>query len=269
MADDSSTPEETGAQRQSQSAFAQLERAREAARTAKLLHTAQAEIDQQRDRAEQATGLARLIEDVVCRGLELRRELVKCGDPRPYDDPTAFRFPAGSDGRALGARCHEWVGEVEACLTRWLPNRVNPNGDFMNALRAGVRSRRDKQCVQAPFVEYVDSLLLELRAIAPTVHILSFDMDQHIRDELTGGELDHAEQLLQIEGQHEEAILRAAGVIAGVALERHLLHIADMANKALPEGERRTFDKSGDGITACLAPQRNLAHAYFGMHDGI
>lgn len=73
---------------------------------------------------------------------------------------------------------------------------------------------------------------------------------QNIHAALAGDELAQAEQLLEFESSIPEVLLRAAGVIAGVVLERHLRCAVEQRNQSLAEHERYPFGKSKDGIRA-------------------
>ena len=97
-------------------------------------------------------------------------------------------------------------------------------------------------------VRDIEALLDELRSVLPELTIMTADIREQIRTQLTGDELDHAEQLLSVQGQHEEAILRAAGVIAGVVLERHLSDLVDKTNPTVPAGVQYTRNPKADGM---------------------
>jgi hypothetical protein len=87
-------------------------------------------------------------------------------------------------------------------------------------------------------VRNVEVLLDGLRGIVPQLEVLSYDASRDFRAQLTGDELDHADQLLEIQGQHQEAILRAAGVVAGVVLERHPGYLVDLVNSTLAPADQ-------------------------------
>jgi len=84
--------------------------------------------------------------------------------------------------------------------------------------------------------------------VVPHLEALSHDVERRVRAELVDAELDEAQRLLETPGEHEEAMLRAAGIIAGVVLERHLADVIDKVNDTLGEPQRYTPDAGRDGI---------------------
>ena len=213
----------------------------------KFLREAQEEIDDHRremaGRAKDGNDLRKLLDDVILDGLEIRFQLLQCAQVAS-ENPDSFTFPSGRTGRELTTKCQVWLAKVEACISRWRKHRWQSIERGFSHLSALVRPGGGTTVVGIPFVEDTERILDELRGIVPQLQIMNFDIDRRVREQLTGDELNHAEQLLQIEGQHEEAILRAAGVIAGVVLEGHLANIVRQQNRRIPEADHYNFDKS-------------------------
>ena len=84
--------------------------------------------------------------------------------------------------------------------------------------------------------------------VIPRLEALAADVERRVRAELAEAELDHAERLLEMEGGHEEAMIRAAGIIAGVVLERHLAEVISKVNETLEQPQKYTPDAKRDGI---------------------
>ena len=84
--------------------------------------------------------------------------------------------------------------------------------------------------------------------VVPRLEALALDVERRVRAELAEAELDHANRLLEMQGAHEEAMVRAAGIIAGVVLERHLADVIDSANETLEPPQQYTPDAKRDGI---------------------
>ena len=188
-----------------------------------------------------------LIDGIIGTGLELRYTLLQCSQEKT-EYPCTFKFPSGSEGRLLETKCRIWVDQVEACFARWRRHRWTQFQASCGALRAHVAPGEHNSCPS--LVGHVEELVDEIRCIIPQLEVMSVDDKRVFRDRLTGDELDHAQQLLAIEGQHEEAILRAAGVIAGVVLETHLSETLDCLNATLPNARRYTRSPKKDGLAS-------------------
>lgn len=85
--------------------------------------------------------------------------------------------------------------------------------------------------------------------VIPHLEALELDVERRVRARLAREELFHAEQMLEMKGSHEEAMLRAAGVIAGIVLERHFSDIVDKVNAKLSPAKPYTHSKN-DGISS-------------------
>jgi hypothetical protein len=174
---------------------------------------------------------------VIAEGLDLRAKLLPYAQPHTSDTITlnGLTLPEGRAGQELTTKSRVWLDQVEACISRWKRHRWPLIILTINSLRLCLEPRGILNLYR---VSLIDSLLDELRGIGPQQRILQYQVQKEVRLALTGDELDHAEQMLALKGRHEEAILRAAGVIAGVVLERHLSFIVDTMNSRLPEKER-------------------------------
>jgi len=163
---------------------------------------------------------------------------------------------SSSAARTLYNDAYLWVRQVQVCIARWQKASLRyvsaRAGELMGLLDGSLRSRFAAPPIYgAEDPELImDDLLNELGCIIPVLRIRALRLRKRIRESLTGDELDHAEQLLRIEGQHEEAILRAAGVIAGVVLETHLSGLIDEVNVARPEDGQYERGSKRDGITS-------------------
>lgn len=180
------------------------------------------------------------IDAVIKEGDNLKRNLT------PFAG-TAFALPKDAPARQVVTELRVWLDEVEACISKWKKYRWNRAQYWTTHLRLHLRQG---QFVYSSCLDTIQELQDELRGIIPQQRILSYRIENEIRSQLTGDELDHASQLLSISGQHEEAILRAAGVIAGVVLERHLCTIIDRENDTLSATERFQHNKKTDGIVS-------------------
>ena len=84
--------------------------------------------------------------------------------------------------------------------------------------------------------------------LLPRLEALERDVHRRLRGSLTNDQLDQAMQLLQTPGAHDEAMGRAAGIIAGVVLNRHLSDLVDKVNDTLGPREQYKRSIERDGI---------------------
>ena len=213
----------------------------------------QEEIDEHKqrmaERAQEGNDLLNLIEGIILRGLEIRLQSLLYVTT---SNASKIIIPTGREGREFMTKRESWLAEVEGCITKWRKYRWGYLQKLIRDFNYRVVSdgKASALMIGDSPLRTLEKILDELRCIVPQVRILTFKTKQRIRQQLTGDELNHAEQLLEIEGQHEEAILRAAGVIAGVVLENHLASVVHQQNAKIPEAKDQ-YDFSGtNAITA-------------------
>lgn len=192
--------------------------------------------------------------------------LVGREEPRAYDDyvwnPSDEEF---EKQRALSQRYEVWFNTTSVLITAYMPNRwdsfasayadvkkslgppryhAEKAGDQFDAERVTTSLYRDLASALDPQVHL-------LRAVPHVVTVRRHQLKQSIGAELVGSEVDHAEQLLNLEGSVPAAINRAAGIIAAIALEKHLKLVADAYNDNVSRqghGEDRIRYRGEDGI---------------------
>ncbi len=184
-----------------------------------------------------------IIDDLIEEGARLRQWMVLSWQDGQGRMPDLFQFGRDETTAEMVTRLHVWANSIQSCTLKWRPHKLERVNPYVHSMQNSVLPGGVFGAKHGGPLLCIDRLLTELRSIVPHMEIMSADIERQAIDALTGDELDHASQLLEIPGRHEEAILRAAGIIAGVVLERHLKALARQVHATLPEQDRLDLDK--------------------------
>ena len=186
------------------------------------------------------------------------------GEKRPdfYDDwgwtPTREQKELQ---RSIISRYEVWFNTTSALVFQYLPNRWDdfaiPYPYVKSILEcettmphpAGKRFDDDFRIQQhRRFSQSFDRQVDILLAVPEVVRTKALHLRRLVMNQMVSADLDRAEKLLQGAGEGGESLVRAAGVIAGVALEKHFKLVADEHNGQCSAAEDEIAYSDEDGI---------------------
>jgi len=186
------------------------------------------------------------------------------GEKRPefYDDwawsPTRDQH---EQQRSIVSRYEIWFNASSTLMYQYLPNRwddfaapypyIKDILECNNTMPHQAGKRFDQQYrvqqhrrLTESFDRQVDLLL----SVPDVVRTRALRLQKLIGVDIISADLDRAERLLDVKGTTRDAITRAAGIIAAVALEKYLKLVADEYNSRRTS-EQETIDYTDeDGI---------------------
>lgn len=163
--------------------------------------------------------------------------------------------------RSIIQRYEIWFNTSGELVAAYLSNRWNdfslPYKDITNTLDCNNvmahkidedfnEKHRDRQYEN--LIVGLDKQINLLLSIPEVLKARAYNIKQSVGTELIGTDLDHAEQLLNMQGTVPSAIYRAAGIISAIALEKHLKLLTDAYNENLPEDRKKISYDGNDGI---------------------
>ena len=186
------------------------------------------------------------------------------GEKRPdfYDDwgwtPTREQR---EQQRAIISRYEVWFNSVSTLVYQYLPTRWDDFAipyPYVKSIMecettmphpAGKRFDDDFRTQQhRRFSQSFDRQADILLAVPEVVRTKALHLRRLVVNQTVSADLDCAEKLLQAAASGGEAMVRAAGVIAGVALEKHLKLVADEHNGQCSAAEDEIAYGDEDGI---------------------
>ena len=186
------------------------------------------------------------------------------GEKRPefYDDwgwtPTREQR---EQQRAIISRYEVWFNASAALVYRYLPNRwddfavVYPYVKSILACEsvmphaAGKRFDEEYRTQQhRRFSQSFDHQVDILLSVPAVVRTKGLHLRMLVGKDLVKGSLDRAEKLLEAAAEGSDVLVRAAGVVASVALESHLKLMADDYNNRCTSEDDYIFYQDESGI---------------------
>lgn len=184
------------------------------------------------------------------------------GEKRPefYDDwgwtPTREQR---EQQRAIISRYEVWFNASAALVYQYLPNRWDDFAVVYPYIKsilecesvmphaAGKRFDEEYRTQQhRRFSQSFDRQVDMLLSVPEVVMTKALHLRRLVVNEMVSTDLEHAERMLEAGGG--EPVVRAAGVIAGVALEKHLKLVADEHNGQCSAAEDEISYDDDDGI---------------------
>lgn len=186
------------------------------------------------------------------------------GEKRPefYDDwawsPTRDQ---NEQQRSIVSRYEIWFNASSTLMYQYLPNRwddfaapypyIKDILECNNTMPHQAGKRFDQQYrvqqhrrLTESFDRQVDLLL----SVPDVVRTRALRLQKLIGVDIISADLDRAERLLKVEGTTRDAVIRAAGVIAAVALEKYLKLVADEYNNRRTSEQEAIDYTDEDGI---------------------
>lgn len=147
--------------------------------------------------------------------------------------------------RKLAADYECWYNAANELVHAYLPNRARdfeyyykhiPNGGLFYDLRFNQSYNKpdDKQRAAVSIQNQLDCQRNILNSIPNAIKVRSMDLLTVISHDIVNSEIDFANYIFKKDKTHEYC-LRVAGILAGIALERHLKTRCESETGSLPE----------------------------------
>jgi hypothetical protein len=146
--------------------------------------------------------------------------------------------------RKLAANYEDWYNSANELVHAYLPNRArdfeneykDPNGGLYYDIRFNQDFKRpdDKFKAAVSIRSQLDCQRNILNSIPNAIKVRSMDLLVVISHDLVNSEIDLAYHILKKDKTHEYC-LRVAGILAGIALERHLKTRCESETGSLPD----------------------------------
>jgi hypothetical protein len=188
-----------------------------------------------------------LVEEIEMKRQE-RRGMSFCDEPAPYYYVYVFgpNVSQETQMRKLAADYETWFNKANELVRIYLPNRIadfesyytcisKQTGLFYDLrLHGDYEKPENKSAAIRAIKNKFDCQRNIVNSIPDVVEVRGIDLLAAISNDLINSELDCAEHIFKKDKTHDYC-LRIAGILAGIALERHLKTRCELELGSLPE----------------------------------